>query len=283
MTIAALRYSPWLLLTWCITPLTAAGQVAWHGDLFRDRAAGQGRIQPAIEPFGAEDFGGQGRKPRIAEPMVFDLVRPLGAQRGELEVNSLALFPMHRTIGKPTGQTHPIDWAPEIELAIADGLALEFELPFEDDRLQEYKLAWQYTFGTALEERFVHGLQNIIVYDRESGNVVPTLLYLFAFRIDDYWSMLHMVGLRTEIGGDDRAARTEQLVNLNLFRDVSDAVTLGLETNYAQQLGGPFELLVMPQMHWEMTDHWMLQAGVGMQFTERFSLPLAGMRLIWSY
>ncbi len=267
----------------CIAPIQVVGQVPWHGDFLGERAAGQGRFQPTAEPFGAEDFGGQGRKPRIAEPMVFDLVRPLGAERGELEVNNLALFPMHRTIGKPPGQTHPIDWAPEIELAVADGLAVEFELPFEDDRLQEYKLAWQYTFGTAFDDRFIHGLQNIIVYDRESGNVVPTLLYVFGFRIDDYWSMLHMVGLRTEIGGDDRAVRTEQLVNLNLFRDVSDSMTLGLEANYAQQLGGAFELLVMPQVHWEMTDHWMLQAGVGTQFTDRFSLPLAGMRLIWSF
>ncbi len=32
-----------------------------------------------------------------------------------------------------------------------------------------------------------------------------------------------------------------------------------------------------------MPDHWMLQAWVGVQFTGRLSLPLAGMRLIWSF
>ena len=35
----------------------------------------------------------ESRYPVIPEPMVFDMMRPLGAARGELEVNALALTP----------------------------------------------------------------------------------------------------------------------------------------------------------------------------------------------
>ncbi len=45
--------------------------------------------------------------------------------------------------------------APEIEFAIADGIALEFELPFEEGTLESYKFASQFTF--IVDETTVHG------------------------------------------------------------------------------------------------------------------------------
>jgi len=48
----------------------------------------------------------------IPEPLMFDLVRGLGARQGELEVNSLADFPLNYTT------TRGIDWAPEVEYAL---------------------------------------------------------------------------------------------------------------------------------------------------------------------
>ena len=70
----------------------------------------------ASVPAGAQEA------PEIAEPMVFDLVRPLGARRGELEVNALA----QRNL---SGPDRNVEWAPEIEYAVADGFAVELELP----------------------------------------------------------------------------------------------------------------------------------------------------------
>jgi hypothetical protein len=37
---------------------------------------------------------------------------------------------------------------------------------------------------------------------------------------------------------------------------------------------------MMPQLHFEIGKHWMLQAGGGVQFTSEFILPQLGFRLI---
>lgn len=77
---------------------------------------------PAIERVSGEEKG-----PRVPEPMVFDLVRPLGALKGTVEINSLGMIPLSRTIRKVDGATDPlglvrrspdrrgVEWAPEIE------------------------------------------------------------------------------------------------------------------------------------------------------------------------
>jgi hypothetical protein len=84
------------------------------------------RLPELFDPVSAPaDNGREFRGPIIPEPMVFDMVRPLGARRGELEVNVLGLVPLKRDGGAPA-----IEWAPEVEWAIRDGFAVEFELPF---------------------------------------------------------------------------------------------------------------------------------------------------------
>jgi|688.fasta_scaffold151460_4 hypothetical protein len=111
------------------------------------------------EQFGAEELYDGDDSPRIPEPMVFDLVRPLGAKRGEAEVNTLAVIPLNRNMGR-------VEWAPEVEFAIADGLAFEFELPFEEWSLKSYKTAGQITFGKAFNDSFIHGAQGILQGNR---------------------------------------------------------------------------------------------------------------------
>jgi hypothetical protein len=247
---------------------------------------------PEFEPFGAEDAGAQHNAPRIPEPLVFDLVRPLGARRGELEINTLALIPLRRNAGRnripdPIGlvpSNSPVtEWAPEIEYAIFDGVAVEFEVPIEETRLAAYKGAVQVTFGTAFEERFIHGAQGILLYDRETGRYSPTVTYIAGVRFDEHWSLLGMLGLRTEINNDDAAERTERIVNLSLFYDATDHVSLGVESNLASSLSGASSWLIMPQVHWEITDYWMLQFGTGLSFTKDYTLPEIGLRLIRSF
>ena len=77
----------------------------------------------------------------IPEPLVFDLVRPLGSPQGELEVNFFA--------SRINGQGQ-LSWSPEIEYVIADGYAVELELPHTNGSLDEYKMALQGTAGTLL-------------------------------------------------------------------------------------------------------------------------------------
>ena len=54
----------------------------------------------------------------IPEPLMFDLVRGLGAKQGELEINALADFPVNHISHRE------VEWAPEIEYALFDGFAV---------------------------------------------------------------------------------------------------------------------------------------------------------------
>lgn len=249
----------------------------------------------AIEPFGAEELHAEDDVPRIAEPMVFDLVRPLGARQGEAEVNVLSLFPLggyRRSFPPETDpfgitplseDTEGIEWAPEVEFAIIDGLAMEFEFPFEDAKLESYKTAVQYTFGTAFNRQYIHGTQAIVQTNRDFEQWDLTLLYIGGARFDETWSALGMIGGRTAVGPGDFDDRTEMLFNFTVFADITDYLTLGVETNHARKLNGKATQLLMPQVHWEVTDQVMIQSGVGVGFTSDEAIPTAGLRAIYSF
>ena len=71
----------------------------------------------------------------ITEPMIFDMVRGLGAKKGEFEANVLAEILVDEYGDRD------IHWAPEVEFAVLDGFALELELPFVDGDTEAYKFA----------------------------------------------------------------------------------------------------------------------------------------------
>jgi hypothetical protein len=235
--------------------------------------------------------------PHVPEPLVFDLVRPLGARKGELEVNVLAIQPLtRRRTGSPRagdelGQTPLsedrglIEWAPEIEFALWDGFALEFELPFEGTKLEELKFGAQWTMDSPFADRYLHGFQGLAERTLDTSTTTWTGLYLGALRFDERWSLLGMWGLSNETGpgvGGLGGNRTQFLQNLNLFYDLTDSLVLGLEINYAVSMAGDSTLLVMPQVHLEVGPNWSLQLGAGPGFSESEILPQAAMRLIWS-
>jgi hypothetical protein len=68
---------------------------------------------------------------------MFGLVRGLGARQGELEINTLADFPLNNT------STRGVEWAPEVEYTLFNNFAVEMEFPFEDVDLEAYKMAVQ--------------------------------------------------------------------------------------------------------------------------------------------
>lgn len=239
-----------------------------------------------------ERVSGEAKGPRVPEPMVFDLVRPLGAKRGEGEINVLGLVPLRRKsrtvddVPDPLGlvrrspDTQGIEWAPEIEFALSDGLAFEFKLPLENTSVEAYKGAGQVTFGTLWNDRFIHGAQTILQYDREPRLWTTTWLYLAGLRMDDTWSLFGMFGPRFELGDAIGGANAELLGNVTLFADVTQRLVAGVEVNGAQVIGGHTALPVMPQMHYEIAQYWMIQAGVGARFTHAFTLPEVGFRSI---
>lgn len=239
-----------------------------------------------------ERVSGEERGPRIPEPMVFDLVRPLGAKRGEGEVNMLGRVPLSRKARRVDNAPDPlglvrrspdrqgIEWAPEIEYTIRDGLAVEFELPLENGHLEAYKGAGQITFGTAFNHHFIHGAQAIVQYDLDPKVWTATWLYLAGVRLDKTWSLFGMFGPRHEIGAATGGRQVELLSNITVFADVTNRVVAGVETNFGQVIGGSTSLLAMPQIHYELGAFWMLQAGVGARFTSGLTLPEVGLRLI---
>jgi hypothetical protein len=239
-----------------------------------------------------ERTSGEELGPRIAEPMVFDLIRPLGAKRGEGEINVLGLMPLRHQSRRSNDVADPVglvrrspdrgglEWAPEIEYAVCDGVGLEFEIPFESAHLEAYKVAGQVTFGTGLNHKFIHGAQAIVQYDRDPSLWTTTLLYLTGFRFTETWSVFGMFGSRAEISGAVANKAVELLSNVSLFADVTDRIVAGIETNLGQVLGDNTEFLVMPQLHYEIDRYWMIQAGVGARFTTGVTLPEAGFRII---
>lgn len=154
-------------------------EVSWASDEMLDLlptfAPAEGDSSSDKKLFGVKEYD---LVSHIPEPMVFDLVRPLGARRGELEINTLGLFPL-RNRGRSrsvrdvpdaledTDETR-IDWAPEIEYALFDDFAVELELPFEDEKLVAYKFAAQWTLGTTMDGKMIHGTQGIAEYNRFS-------------------------------------------------------------------------------------------------------------------
>lgn len=230
-------------------------------------------------PAGAQTLGKGdtvGELPLIPEPMVFDMVRPLGARRGELEVNTLALFPI-RSDGEP------VDWAPEIEYAFADGWGVEFELPFEDGTLESYKFALQGTFGGLANNRAIHGFQYFTEIDVDTGRLDHTLVYILGAQYGETWSSLTMVGFnipseQPELG---EARDDAVLVNHSIFKELGKNNIIGVETNIRAGRDRT-SWLVMPQVHQKLMNKLMLQAGLGAQ-RPRFGGRVhatAGVRLI---
>ena len=225
------------------------------------------------EPFGAEDARAEQHAVPIPEPLFFDLVRPLGALQGEFEANILGSFPISSL------EDREIEWAPEVEFAVFDGVALEFELPFDDGRLAAYKFAGQLTFGTGFDQRFIHGVQFIAEKLRKDDIWELSPLYLAGIRFNERWSTLVMLGYRGEAGSDAPNSH-ELLANPSIFLNVGSRTSIGLENNFSTDFEGEWHLLTLPQLHFELTDHVMIQAGVGLQLDSGDADGTAAVRLI---
>lgn len=161
--------------------------------------------------------GSRGNRP---EPMVFDLVDPLGAPKGKLEVNTLLDY------SPRSGQ---VEWSPEIEYSFAKGHAIELELPLENTTLNEYKVSLQGTFGHLAKGRMIHGWQAIGRRKIEEKVYAAELLYLNDYRFSNQWSTMNMVGARhTALG---KSGDIIILMNNSLFYSYSESFSLGVELN----------------------------------------------------
>jgi hypothetical protein len=229
-----------------------------------------------IKKFVDHNTGASGSlNPTIPEPMIFDLVRPLGAEKGEIEINTLIE-------GAPSRSSEFIKISPEIEFVLINGLAFEFEMPLSDHEIDEFKIAAQKTFNRDREKKFIHGWQTITRYE-PSTNFSFTNLYISGYRFNKRWSALAMNGIRNNQIGKD--LNISPLANLSVFRHISPSLKLGIETNYAFSNITSIErynrFLVMPQVHYELGHHYSIQVGAGLERYEeaRYSTVIS-MRLI---
>jgi hypothetical protein len=210
------------------------------------------------------------RYPHIPEPMVFDMVRPMGASRGELEINTLAQTNL-------SGRNRPVEWAPEIEYAFADGFAIELELPIENLTVTDYKMGLQGTFGTFNDGRGVHGVQYLGLYNRHTRRWESTAVYMIGHRFGERFSTMSMIG-----AGDVTVRRpgdTAFILNHTTFYEASPSTTLGLEYNL--RTGPDRATLLMPQLHQRLGPGANIQVGLGaVKAVGEVWRPRAGLRVI---
>jgi hypothetical protein len=204
------------------------------------------------EPFDPDEATYSSSRLKIPEPMVFDLVRPLGAPKGELEVNSL--FRMSTFGNQPV-----LQWAPEVEYTFADGWGVEFELPVENSQVDAYKFALQGKFKALSTTSTIQGWQGIYEYQRGPRSSEISLLHLFGWQITDDWSFFSMNGARRYAISPNEYG---YLGNHTVFRRFTDKFELGFETNTQKVPGRPIYFMAMPQFLWRVTSY-NIQAGVG--------------------
>lgn len=190
---------------------------------------------------------------RIPEPMVYDLVRPLGVRQGELEIN---------TLGDYNPFTGDINWAPELEYGLADDLAIEIELPFQNASHERYKFAVQQTLGMDDEQGVANGWQAFVDVNKHTRSLSADATYIHGLKWSQQWSTLSMLGLR--IHNLNRSAQVDYLLNNTVFYDVSPRLTLGLELNQEISNGGIWRYRLTPQVHYDASQYYTVQLGAAL-------------------
>ena len=211
--------------------------------------------------------------PEIPEPMVFDLVRGLDAKKGEIEINALGMLNLR-------DQSEGLHWAPEIEYAFRDGLAIEFEIPIVGTTVKSLKFAMQGTFGMAANGNFIHGLQGITEYFLKEEELQIAALYLFGYRFNSNFSMFVMAGVEGGYRFSEQRASVKGLLNPSFFFEITRHMLFGLETNLAYSNTEGFSALIMPQFHFRFGKIVALQFGIGAIYEKEAFAPHLAFRLV---
>lgn len=211
--------------------------------------------------------------PILPEPMVFDLILPLGKPRNTVEINTLFQYNFSED------EAH---YNPEIEYTFLDGYAVELEFPMVNTTLDAYKFALQGTFNFLQTSKFIHGWQYYGEYHRHTKALENDVLYLFGYQFDEKWSTLNMAGVRyTDVR---ERGHVDGLLNSNLFYKALPWVTMGLEMNWvARSDDRPDKVLIMPQLHLLFAKASTLQLGFGVKNEGDESSAHAASRLIFNF
>lgn len=218
----------------------------------------------------------------IPEPLMFDLVRGLGAKQGELEINALADFPLNNASNRA------VEWAPEIEYALFNNFAVELEFPLENFELEAYKMAIQWTLGASKNDKFIHGIQVIGEAYIHENILELNFLYVPAYRFNTIWSAIGLFGIMVESGSDAADKKSTILLNASVFADINHHTVIGLEINNSDPTiqkrdDNDMELLLLPQVHYEFDSGFSFQFGIGPKFVQEETNLSAVLRVIKSF
>ncbi len=203
------------------------------------------------------------------EPMVFDMVRGLGAEQGEVEINTLVLVP-----------TNPVAaiWAPEIEAAVVDNFALELEVGLVNADLEILKFALQGTVAMREDGKVGHGIQGLVEYVIEEKAFVSTALYILGGRLAPAVTWVSLIGpaLETEIDGKIYGG---VFVNFSIGWAPHPRVVVASEQNF-EWFPNFYLIRWMPQVHWQIHARFQWQAGFGVRVFDGDTSAEAATRLI---
>jgi hypothetical protein len=212
-----------------------------------------------LQPLAKAQAANLNDTPSIPEPMVFDLVRPLGAKSGEWEVNSLFSMPL-------TGDARRFSWAPETEYAFARGYAVEPQILFENGRFQGFQLTGQKTFGTLWHNKAIHGTLLRGEYIRADNRLLSDAVYLFGVRFNKRWSAFTISGLRRIGYWND--GRFVGLLNPTIFYHINENLQIGVENNFQLGASSANKNLLAPQVQWTLARDMQLQCGLGIEYSK---------------
>lgn len=203
------------------------------------------------------------------EPMVFDMVRGLGAEQGEIEINTLVLVPISPTAA---------NWAPEIEAAVVDNFALELEVGLHNIDLELVKFAFQGTVAMKEGGRAGHGIQGLVEYLIDEEAFVSTALYVLGVRLAPPLTLVALIGpaLESHINGKNYGG---VFVNFTFGWAPHPRVVVGTEQNF-EWFPNAYLIRWMPQVHWQIHARFQIQAGFGLRHLNGETAPEAATRLI---
>ncbi|MFW2389791.1 MAG: hypothetical protein ACN4G0_15740 [Polyangiales bacterium] len=206
------------------------------------------------------------------EPMVFDMVRGLGAEQGEIEVNTLIQVP-----------TSPVEalWAPEIEAAVIDNFAIELEFGFRNLDLEALKLALQGTLGMNEKRGLGHGVQGLVEYLLDEDVIFATALYILGARLAPPVTLVAILGPALESHLYEKTYGGFVL-NFTVFWAPHPRVVVGSEQNF-EWFPKAYLIRWMPQVHWQACSRFQLQAGFGVLHVDRHTSGEASARLILEF
>jgi hypothetical protein len=108
---------------------------------------------------------------------------------------------------------------------------------------------------------------------------------LAGFGLKNGYSLFFMAGQRyvhqySISEGGDNPGEWHSLLNVNINKKLSNTITIALEQNYARHFGIGNEYRILPQIHYRLSHHFILQEGLGYEHYLGTAHPAMASRFI---